>query len=67
MVASCRARAQLLPTQPATHAALVVAPPWSLTSDSRQLLLANNGLADKILVFCTNENFNLSVAVTVVE
>ena len=39
-----------------TRATLLVAPPWSLTSDGRQLLLVDDGLDDKILVFCTEEN-----------
>lgn len=52
-----RNKASLLPAQPQNRAGLIVAPPWSLTTDGRQLLLVDDGAADKILVFCTPENF----------
>ena len=35
---------------------LVLMPPWSETSDARPFLMVDDGLDDKILIFCTNEN-----------
>lgn len=51
-----RARATVLPQEVHALINLVVGPPWTTTNDGRQLILADDGGADKILVLCTTEN-----------
>lgn len=50
------ARADVLP--PPVHALnlLFVGLPWTVTNDGRQLVLIDDGAANKILVLCTPEN-----------
>ena len=52
----CSARATVLPQQVHALNQLVVGAPWTTTSDGRQLILADDGVDDKILVLCTPEN-----------
>lgn len=51
-----RARAKVLPEEVHALVDLVVGPPWTTTTDGRQLILADDGGADKILVLCTPDN-----------
>ena len=51
-----RERRKFQPPLPQTRRDIVIAPPFSETSDGRRFLLANDGDDDKILVFGTEEN-----------
>jgi len=48
----------VLPKQVHALNQLVVGAPWTTTSDGRQLILADDGVDDKILVLCTPENLH---------